>query len=159
MRENLYHVIDPDENSIPIDQRTGSRSDSFKAGVSYAPQLEPLLLVDIPLKEDYKSTRSSSHVYFLLKGRVGEDARCGCGKALDAEQAEFIQDVMQVGTVLEAMVTQRLMEQFRTLCQQDRDTARRVRAFLDRMQFTLNYATFSRIPSPINYPSLRSTPQ
>lgn len=135
--KNLYHVIDPDEehflsiSELDLDLTPSERE------LAMHPDIDPLLLVDIPFKRGLQIDQEL--IARLLSSSTKELEKMqdeGAKRALEAEQAEFVQDIFQIGTVLEAMITERMMEQFGTLYQQDRDTARRVRAFLDRMQFT-----------------------
>ncbi len=145
--KHLYHVIDPDEdhfltiNDLELDLTPSQRESAMH------PDLTPLVLVDIPFESGQQINQE--YILRLLSATEDEMERMQCE---DAEKANFIQDIAQVGKTLEVLITEQVMEQFRVLSQQDRDAARRVRDCLERMQYASELSNYQQDTLPYKLP-------
>lgn len=131
--EHLYHVIDPEEDHfLTIDELDLDLTPSERV-LAMHPDLDPLILVDIPFEV-------GQHIDQQLVSRLlsASDKDLERMELEVAEKADFVQTIVKEGTVLEALVTERVITQFYDMCQQDRDAARRVRDCLERTQSTVN---------------------
>jgi hypothetical protein len=129
--KHLYHVMDSDEehflsiNDLELDMAPLDRKSAMH------PDLERLVLVDIPLESRQQIDQQS--ISRLLTATEDDLARM---QNEAVEKFAFVQAIAEEGKILEALVTEQVMEQFRKMYQQDRDAARLVRACLERMQYT-----------------------
>jgi CRISPR-associated Csx14 family protein len=144
--KHLYHVIDPDEehflsiNELELDLTPSQRE------LAMHPDLKPLIPVNIPYEKGQQI--DLQNISYLLSASEEELEKL---QEEEMEKAGFLQGIIYEGRILEAMVTERVMAQFRLLCQQDRDAARRVRDCLERMQFTAELRNLKPDSFPFPY--------
>lgn len=127
----LYHVIDPEEehflsiNELELELTPSQREKAMH------PDIKPLIPVRIPFEA---GQQIDQHLISRLLAASVDDLE---GMQIEeAEKADFIQAIVYEGKFLEALITQRVMEQFQAMCQQDRDAARNMRDCLERMRYT-----------------------
>jgi hypothetical protein len=142
----LYHVIDPDEDHLLSIDKLESDLTPSRRELAMHPDLEPLILVDIPFKRGLQIDQE--RISHLLSEWEYEPEKIQNDVA---EKVDLLNDIVQEGKILEAMITERVMEQFNTLCQENRDAARLIKAYMERMQFTaelrnLQYDSFLYTP-------------
>ncbi len=137
--KHLYHVIDPDEDQfLSINDLELNLTPSQRESAMH-PDLTPLILVDIPFKSGQQINQE--YISRLLSATEDEMERM---QYQEAEKANFMRDIAQVGKTLEAWVTERVMEQFRMIAQHDRDAARLVRDCLERMQYASELSNYQQ---------------
>lgn len=130
--EHLYHVIDPNEDHFLSINDLYLNLSSADRKAAMHPDLESLIPVDIPFEPGQQIDQQ--RISHLLAVTEDELERM---QYEEAETASFMRDIAYAGKILEARVTQRVLEQFHMLCQHDRDAARRVRECLERMRYTV----------------------
>ncbi len=129
--KHLYHVIDPDEDHFLTLKELTLGLSLTEREVAMHPNLDPLKLVDIPFEA---GQQIDQQVISRLNAATDDDL--DKMEYEEAEKARFMQDIEYGGKVLEVLVTQRVLDRFRMLSQQNRKAARQVRECLDRMCYT-----------------------
>jgi CRISPR-associated Csx14 family protein len=136
--KHLYHVIDPDEDHLLTFKEIILGLSRSEREAAMHPDLDPLILVDIPFEPGKQIDQQ-----FVSRLKAATDNDLDRMEYEVVEKARFIEDIEYGGKVLEVLVTQRVLDQFRMLSQQDRKAARQVRECLDRMCYTAELRNLS----------------
>jgi CRISPR-associated Csx14 family protein len=148
--KHLYHVIDPDEDQfLSIQELVLDLTPSQRKRAMHPADLERLIPVDIPFKPGQQINQHL--ISRLLSAGKDELSRT---EYEEAEKADFVQTIAQEGEILGTLVTERVMEQYQTMCQLDRDAARHVRDCLERMSSTIELRNFQ--PDTFTYKPAKS---
>lgn len=134
--KHLYYAIDLDEEHfLSIDDL--ELLTRLQRKVAMRPDPMQFALVDIP----FESRQQINQQRILRLLTASEDELATLEDELEGIQYE------EAGKILEALVTERVMMQFRTMIEHDRETARRVKDHLERMRYTEYLRSFHPLDS------------
>ena len=139
--KHLYHIIDLDEEHFLSIDDLELDLNRLQRKVAMHPNPEQLTLVDIPFEP--RQQINQQPILRLLTATEDE-------LAASEDELERIQ-YEKAGKILDALVTERVMRQFRTLSGHDRKTARGVKDHLERMKYTRQLRSFHHLDSFIHY--------
>ena len=128
--KHLYHVIDKDERHFLSLEDIRMNLSPFERSRVMHPDLENLILVDIPFEKD---RQVSQKLITRLLSATNEDFNRM--QYEEAETATLLQAVTQPGKILDVLLTRPVVEQFRAMCTNDVHRAIELKSCFERMGF------------------------